>query len=95
MVCIHTSVILAFFLLLGEASEMVERAMDGQRGGMEQSLLRSETRRGFVPTGSEDVKSSQGWDIPVGAGSADQCHKLSTFISTWRRSHTRVCCISR
>lgn len=38
MVCVFTSVILAFFpLLFGEASELVERAMDGQRGGMEQS----------------------------------------------------------
>lgn len=28
---------LGFFLLFGEATELVERAMDGERGGMEQS----------------------------------------------------------
>lgn len=33
-----------FFLLFGEAFELVERAMDGQRGVMEQSHPRSETR---------------------------------------------------
>lgn len=94
-VCLYICNIGFFFLLFGEASELVERAMDGQREGMEQSHPRSETRGGFVLTGNEDVKGSQGWDAPAGAGSDVQCHKLSTHISSGSKSHIRVHCPSR
>lgn len=50
------------------------------------TLPRSEVRY-FVLTDNVDVKGSQGWDAPAGAGSDDQLstYKLSTYISTGSR----------